>query len=203
MAGGMSPRIVKESPGIGTAPRRRRVAAATGVAVVALLLAACGSNSSSATTTTAPTTNTSGVPSTTAVASGVVDSATVGTHGVILVSGSGATLYRYSPDGTGASTCTGACAAAWPPLTVPAGSTTPAAGSGVPGAELATTTRSDGTLQVTFKKMPLYAYSGDSAPGQANGQGVGGVWSVVPVSGGSSSPSGSSGVTTTTAASRY
>lgn len=202
MDGCISKSAVRAGPRAWTAHRRFRVGAATGTAFVALLLAACSSTSSTSTTTTASTT-TSGSPSTTAAASGVVDSATVGTHGVILVSASGATLYRYSPDGTGASTCTGACASAWPPLTVPAGSTSPAAGSGVSSGDLGTITRTDGTIQVTFKKMPLYTYSGDAAPGQANGQGVGGVWSVVPVSGGSSTPSGSTSVTTTTAASPY
>ena len=101
---------------------------------------------------------------------------------MVLVSRTGATLYRYAPDGTGAPTCTGACATAWPPLIVPAGSTAPAAGSGVTSADLGTVTRSDGALQVTYKKMPLYTYAGDASSGQTNGQGVGGVWFVVPVS---------------------
>lgn len=180
------------------------MAVASGTAAVALLLAACSSNSSSSTTTTMAPTTTSGSSATTTPTSGVVDSATVGTHGVVLVSASGATLYHYSPDGTGAPTCTGGCAAVWPALTVPAGSTTPAAGSGVPSADLSTVTRSDGTLQVTYKKMPLYTYTGDSASGQANGQGVGGVWFVVAVSGGGSTSTASTGVTTTTkAASGY
>ena len=170
-----------------------RVAAAGGTVTVALLLAACGSSSSTSTTSTtaASTASTSG--------SGVVGVATGGTHGTILVTKAGATLYRYSPDGTGNSTCTGQCAAAWPPLTVPAGTTSPAAGPGVPAAELGTVPSSGGMLQVTFKKMPLYTFSGDSSPGQAAGQGVGGVWFVVPVSTGTSG-SGGSATTTTTAA---
>ena len=177
----------------GPPPRRTwRLVAAGGTAAGALLLAACGSSSSSPTTTTAATR--SGTPATAVAANGVVDARTVGTHGVILVSASGATLYRYTPDGTGPSVCSGACISAWPPLTVPTGSTPPTAGPGVTAADLGTTTRSDGTIQVTYKKMPLYTYAGDSAPGQANGQGVAGIWFVITASGG-----GSTAPTATTA----
>ena len=38
--------------------------------------------------------------------------------------------------------------------------------------------RSDGSMQVTYNNLPLYYFSGDKAPGDANGQGVGGVWVV-------------------------
>jgi predicted lipoprotein with Yx(FWY)xxD motif len=170
------------------------------------MMAACSSSPSSSTTTTAASTaSTPGSTATTAPTSptsGVVDATSVGTHGVILVTKTGATLYRYTPDGTGPPTCTGTCATAWPPLTVPAGTTTVAAGSGVTAADLGTVTGSNGQLQVTYDKMPLYTYAGDSAPGQANGQGVGGTWFVVPASGGSTGSTGGSGtsVTTTTSA---
>jgi predicted lipoprotein with Yx(FWY)xxD motif len=194
--------------GIGSAapPRRwrwRGVAAAGGTAAVAVLLAACGSSGSSSTTTTAaPVTSTSGSPTTSAPAPGVVDASTVGTHGVILVTKTGVTLYRYTPDGTGAPTCTGGCATAWPPLTVPAGTNPVTAGSGVTASDLGTVARSDGSLQVTYKKMPLYTFAGDSAPGQANGQGVGGIWFVVPATA-TTSATGGSGATTTTTKSGY
>jgi len=181
-----------------TERRRWRLASAGGTAAL-VLLAACGSsNSSSTTTTTASTATTSSSSSTTAPVSGVVEASSVGTHGVVLVSRTGVTLYRYAPDGTGAPTCTGACSTAWPPLTVPAGSTAPAAGSGVTSADLGTVARSDGALQVTYKKMPLYTYAGDATSGQANGQGVGGVWFVVPVSGANSTASTGATATTST-----
>lgn len=176
----------------GAGGRKWRIVAAGGTTAAALLLAACGSSgSATTTTTTAAATTTTGAAAPTV---GVVDLATVGAHGTVLVTKTGATLYRYVPDGTGAPTCSGQCATVWPPLTVAAGTTAPAAGTGVPSADLGTVSRSDGTLQVTYKHMPLYAYSGDSAPGQASGQGIGNVWFVVPVG------SGSSGSTTTTAA---
>lgn len=167
-----------------SAPHRRWRAAVLGaMSGAALLLAACGSSSSTATTTTGAGSSTTG---TTASATAVVDATTVGSHGVVLVSKTGATLYRYTPDGTGTPSCTGACAGVWPPLTVPAGSATPTAGSGVSVADLGTVARSDGTLQVTYKHMPLYTYTGDTAPGQANGQGVAGIWFVITASGGAS-----------------
>ena len=67
--------------------------------------------------------------------------------------------------------------------------------------KLGTITRSDGSTQATYNGHPLYTYVSDSAPGQDKGNGLnlsGGVWHVVPVSGGAaaathSSPSSSSG----------
>ena len=179
--------------------RHWRLVGAVGTAALALLAACGSSNSPSSASTTTSTTATSNSSSTTAPVPGVVDASRVGTHGVVLVSRTGATLYRYAPDGTGAPTCTGACATAWPPLTVPAGSTAPTAGSGVPSSDLGTVARSDGALQVTYKKMPLYTYAGDATSGQANGQGVEGVWFVVPVPGANSTaPTGTTVTTSTT-----
>jgi predicted lipoprotein with Yx(FWY)xxD motif len=132
----------------------------------------------------------------------VVDAAAVGTYGTILTSSSGYTLYRYVPDGTGPPTCTGACATTWPPLTVPPGTTTVPAGPGVSAADVGAVTRPDGSIQVTYEKMPLYTYAGDAAPGRAEGQGIGGQWYVIPV-GAAAAGSGHPSTTTTTRASGY
>jgi len=193
----------RSTAGAVTTHRFRGLAAAGGVTLGALVLAACGSSSSSSTTTTAAsptTTTTASSTTTTASTPAVVGVATVASHGTVLVTAKGDTLYTYTPDGTGPSTCSGACATAWPPLTVPAGTTTPTAGSGVPAADLGTVARSDGSLQVTFQKKPLYTFAGDTAPGKAAGQGVGGVWFVVPVSGASTSSAAQGTATTTTVA---
>jgi predicted lipoprotein with Yx(FWY)xxD motif len=51
---------------------------------------------------------------------------------------------------------------------------------------LGTTTRSDGSHQLSVAGHPVYTFSGDSAPGQTNGQGInlnGGLWTVVSPSG--------------------
>jgi predicted lipoprotein with Yx(FWY)xxD motif len=91
--------------------------------------------------------------------------------GTVLVDGSNSmTLYVFSKDtaNSGTSACSGACISTWPALTVPAG-TTPTAGTGVTG-KLGTFKRADdGSLQVTYNGIPLYHYSGDSAPGDTNG----------------------------------
>ena len=99
------------------------------------------------------------------------------TLGKILVGSNGMTLYIFTKDTPGTSNCYGACAQNWPPLLVGEGET-PTAGPGVPGA-LGVITRKDGSRQVTYNDMPLYFFAGDKQPGDANGQGVKGIWFVV------------------------
>jgi predicted lipoprotein with Yx(FWY)xxD motif len=94
------------------------------------------------------------------------------TYGTILTTSAGMTLYTFDTDHNGQSTCHGSCAAAWPPLTVPAG-TVPTGGPGVTGV-VASSEQSDGTFQVTYNGSPLYTFVGDSAPGQVTGNGVAG-----------------------------
>ena len=105
------------------------------------------------------------------------------------VNAQGFTLYSFAPDTATASKCTGACAQIWPPVTGPA-----AAGQGVSGT-LGTITRSDGSKQTTYDGHPVYTYTADSGPGQANGNGLnvdGGVWHEVTASG-QAAPAGTPG----------
>lgn len=97
--------------------------------------------------------------------------------GSVLADGDGRTLYQYDDDGQGAeeSSCTGDCAENWPPFTV---ETEPSPGEDVT-AELTTFDREDGSTQVAAAGWPLYHYAGDGEPGDAAGQGVGGVWWVM------------------------
>jgi predicted lipoprotein with Yx(FWY)xxD motif len=98
----------------------------------------------------------------------------------VLTDAKGLTLYWFAPDTPTASTCTGSCAAYWPPVTG-----TPTAGPGVTG-KLGTIKRSDGSLQATYDGHPLYTYVGDSGPGQARGNNLnlnGGLWYEVRASG--------------------
>ena len=97
------------------------------------------------------------------------NSSTLGTY---LANASGFTLYTYGSDtqNSGISSCTGTCAGIWPPfytssLVLPAG---------LSASSFATITRSDGSKQLTYNGYPLYLYSGDSQPGQANGNNVAG-----------------------------
>jgi predicted lipoprotein with Yx(FWY)xxD motif len=95
--------------------------------------------------------------------------------GTILVDGEGRTLYVFTPDAQGPSTCEADCLAAWPALAGPA-----AAGEGADAALLGTATRADdGTEQVTYNGWPLYYFAQDAAAGDVNGQGVGDVWFVL------------------------
>jgi len=117
-----------------------------------------------------------GTPSADAAASVTVEAAETDA-GTSLVGPDGMTLYVFTQDSDGTSTCTDGCADTWPPFTVdPAASVE--AGDGVTGA-LATIEREDGATQVTYDGMPLYFYAQDSEPGDATGDGVGGVWHAV------------------------
>ncbi len=97
--------------------------------------------------------------------------------GSFLVGPDGMTLYMFTNDAPGASSCSGDCATNWPPLTV-GEDETPVLAEGVPGA-LNTITREDGSRQVVYNGMPLYHWAQDAAPGDTNGQGVGDIWWVV------------------------
>jgi predicted lipoprotein with Yx(FWY)xxD motif len=98
------------------------------------------------------------------------------TFGTILTTDSGLALYTLDTDHDGQSTCHGACAAAWPPLNVPAG-TGATGGPGVTGT-VGTSEQSNGTFQVTYNGAPVYTFVGDSAPGQVTGNGVTGFFVV-------------------------
>jgi len=102
---------------------------------------------------------------------GVADSSL----GTILVDGRGMTIYLFTADtqGSGASTCEGACLVAWPAV----GELE--AGAGVDPSLLSTITRSDGSSQAAYNGWPLYYYEKDKAAGDTTGQGVDGVWWVM------------------------
>ena len=150
--------------------------AAALVVSAALLLAACGGTSTGTAATASPSASATPTPSPTAGSAPVVLAQSVGTMGTILVAASNNhTVYTFDSDTPGVSRCTGGCATTWPPLTVPAG-TTPTGGPGVTG-QLGTITRSDGSLQVTYKGMPLYFFHSDAKAGDTKGNYTG--WSLV------------------------
>ena len=63
--------------------------------------------------------------------------------------------------------------------------------TGVNRALLGTIKRADGTVQLTLHGWPLYRYAGDSAPGNVNGEGIGGVWFAVRPTGAKALPASS------------
>ena len=98
----------------------------------------------------------------------------------VLTNGKGLTVYTFAADSPGKSNCYSSCAAYWPPVTG-----TPSHAAGIPGT-FGTTTRTDGTKQVTWNGHPLYTYVADGGPGQDKGNNLnlnGGLWKVVVVTG--------------------
>lgn len=167
----------------------RVVAPLVGVAF-GLLVAACSGTGGAGGGAYGGHGSTSSPSSAPASGSVTVATATSASLGSYLVGPNGLTLYFDTKDSQGTSNCSGACATAWPPLTVPSGQQ-PKAGSGVTGT-LGTITRSDGSQQVTYDGFPLYYWKGDSKPGDVTGQNVNGfvVASTSGMSGGSgASPS--------------
>jgi predicted lipoprotein with Yx(FWY)xxD motif len=143
-------------------PRRRGIATAR--ALIALLagLGACGGS-----TTPKPAKRVNGP-----AASVRMEHSKLGS---ILVDSRGMTLYLFTADRHGHSSCYAACARLWPPATV---SGPPVPGPGLT-AKLSTTRRRDHARQLVYNGHPLYTLAADVRPGQINGQGYSGVWFVL------------------------
>lgn len=159
---------------------------------VLLVVAACGGDDASDTTspTESDATTTEGDPaqeqattstggdeeSTATTAPEMVDGVHVSDTdlGPILVDPDGFTLYMFTADTDGESTCYDACATLWPPI--PAD--TPIS-SDLDESMFGSTTRTDGMEQLTVNGMPLYLYTPDTSPGDTTGQGFNGVWFVL------------------------
>jgi predicted lipoprotein with Yx(FWY)xxD motif len=161
------------------------------VIVTVGVIAGCGSSSkSSSSAASSQTANTTAQSSSTAAATSSTPSATpvaliTTKHdklGTILAYGSNKlTVYLFEGDKGKTSSCTGACAAAWPPVTGK-----PQAGGAAMTSNLGTITRADGTTQVTYKGHPLYLFVKDKDDGDAYGEGVkafGADWYVLAPSG--------------------
>jgi predicted lipoprotein with Yx(FWY)xxD motif len=164
--------------------RKSGWAVAAGLASAALLLTACGGSSSSSTTaggssSSTPSTGAASTNQPNAQASGQVSSPPPGAvylgvahagKGWGMTTGAGQVVYTYAGDTAGkAPTCTGSCAAQWPPLD----------GTGL-------TSLADHTLpgkfgqingQITYNGLPLYTYKG-ALPYTSH---AGGEWKTVPL----------------------
>lgn len=157
-----------------------------GIVFIALV-SSCGSssssNSSSSSVASTPTSasQTYASPTTASTASTSTGTDTIKTSTItiggksktILTNAAGLTLYYFTPDTSTKSACTGACATTWPPLLFN-GTGSPTASTKLPS-ELTVYTNANGK-QVEYNTHPLYTYKGDTAPGQTNGDGVGGKW---------------------------
>ena len=143
------------------------------VATLVLFLAACGSNtSSSGSGGTTPTSSGGGTTPAASSTGSLIKTATAtvnGTSKTILTNAQGLILYYRTSDVPPSTVCSGGCAGAWPPLVV-SGSGTPTSATSLPG-KLTIIADANGN-QVEYNGHPLYTYSGDTASGQTNGEGV-------------------------------
>jgi predicted lipoprotein with Yx(FWY)xxD motif len=170
------------------------------LAVTALVAAACGAGGGGYSATAGTSGSGNGTQS------NVVIKQRGGADGTHLADARGRSVYAFTTDTARTSSCSGACLAEWQPV-----STTGAVHAG-PGARQSflSTIAANGRTQVEYGGHPLYYFVGDTAAGQANGQGLddfGGQWWLLSPSGaeltgnggGTSSPlssgSGSSGGT--------
>ncbi len=173
---------------------RNSLTLASAIATVALL-AGCGSSGNSYSTATKTTTAASAPAASTGTTSAATPASTGTTNavliatkhnklGTVLAAGpKKLTVYMFEADKGPASTCTGACAQAWPPVTT---SGAPAVAGSVNGAKIKTISRSDGTTQVTYNGHPLYFFVRDKDDEDAYGEGVkafGADWYVLAPSG--------------------
>ena len=145
-----------------------------GLIFIVLLVAACGNSSSSSsgtTATTAPTATPISVPPLVKTGQATVN----GTSQTVLTNAEGRTLYYLNTDTATTSNCTGTCAGTWPPL-IFTGPGSPTSASSLTGT-LSAVTDANGD-QAEYNGHLLYTYAQDTAPGQANGEGVGGKWFV-------------------------
>jgi predicted lipoprotein with Yx(FWY)xxD motif len=76
--------------------------------------------------------------------------------GPVLFDATGQAVYVFDAESSAKPRCYGACAKAWPPVLTQG---EPVAGSGVRNPLLGTTTRTDGTTQVTYGGHPLSFYA--------------------------------------------
>jgi predicted lipoprotein with Yx(FWY)xxD motif len=183
--------MIKSLVQLGTVKHARLMLALPAAAAATAVLAACGSSGGSSATssgTSSPAATSSGTGNPAAATSSGLKTATIG-GATVLTSAKGFTLYSFAPDTSTKSNCNGTCAQNWPPVKGP---TTAAGVKGTFG----TIKRSDGSIQATFDGHPLYTFVGDTAPGQANGNGsnaFGGLWREIVLSGTAAPASGSGG----------
>jgi predicted lipoprotein with Yx(FWY)xxD motif len=149
------------------------------VAAVLFLAVACGSGTGAA--SASPSSQPSGSASSDSSMHHVALDVLSSRFGQVVVDGQGRAIYLFAADKTSDSTCYDACATAWPPVLADKGAKVDAM-HGTTASLTGTTTRRDGTVQVTYNGHPLYYFEGDKKPGEINCQGVvnfGAAWYVV------------------------
>ena len=133
----------------------------------AAIMVACGGQTGSPAASASVTESPSALSSPSTSSAVVMAQDVAGAGKVLVASSNSHTLYTFDSDTPGVSKCKGGCISTWPALTVPAGST-PSGGPGVTGT-LATISRDEGSLQVTYNGLPLYFFHNDSKAGDTKG----------------------------------
>jgi predicted lipoprotein with Yx(FWY)xxD motif len=108
----------------------------------------------------------------------VIQTATATVKGqseMVLTDTQGLTLYYFTADSATQPSCSSSCAQMWHPLLF-AGSGIPSSSTPLAG-KLSIQMDANGS-QVEYNGHPLYTFSGDTAPGQTNGEGLFGMWFV-------------------------
>ena len=158
--------------------RSRPITLLAGAALMpltALAVAACGGGGSATAATKAPTSAATKAPKSAAPHAPTIRVAKT-RLGKALVDSRGRTLYLFTKDSGTKSTCSGACATAWPPLRATG---KPTVSGGAKASQVGTTMRSDGKQQVTYNGHPLYRFVKDTKSRDTNGEGLtafGGSW---------------------------
>lgn len=149
------------------------------VTILTIIMAACAQQPGD-TSGYSPTNSTSASNSPTSVATtsnaNSLKAATISVKGAsktVLTDPQGKTLYYFTPDTATKSACLSGCVGTWPPL-IDNSFQLPSGFNG----KLSVQDGGNGK-QVQFNGHFLYTFSGDNAPGDANGQGIGGKWFVV------------------------
>lgn len=96
------------------------------------------------------------------------------TYGNILTDSAGRTLYFFSMDASGSSSCSGGCVTAWPIFY----KENPTLDSSLTASDFGVITRADGSKQTTYKGWPLYYYQSDAKAGDVKGEALQNVWFV-------------------------
>jgi predicted lipoprotein with Yx(FWY)xxD motif len=152
--------------------RRLHVISVLITAVAVVSLASCGSSAKPSSSST----STTGSKKKPFVTLRLAQNAKIGTR--ILVNPAGKTVYLYTPDGSGTTTkVPAAIKKTWPAKV--AGAASIAVGPGLDRVKLVVHKQADGVRQVAYNGHLLYTFVGDTKPGDANGQGLGGVWFAV------------------------
>jgi predicted lipoprotein with Yx(FWY)xxD motif len=152
-----------------------------GIVVGALALTACGSSGGS--TSGADTSSTArSATSSTSAADATATLQLVDTSlGKVIAGADGKVLYLYTPDGAGEqSKVPAAILGAWPPVVAHAA---PTVATGLEQSKVGTGTQPDGAKWVRYNGHLLYGFTGDAAPGDTNGNGIGGIWFAVTAAG--------------------